>query len=106
MSELTDLYLIKKLAEIERLPERGFELTPYRVGKLVSAGKFVEWNPLTDKALCFDLMVKHKIHSVSERPKGYYAETWSEEQSTNIGAFDKSPQKSICLAIIAKHNKE
>lgn len=111
MSELTGLEICKKIAEIENEDtitnhDEGVVyryITPsFGTAKVLNG----EFNPLTDKALCFDLMVKHKIHSVGERPKGYYAETWSEEQSTNTGAFDKNPQKAICLAIIAKHNKE
>lgn len=105
MSKLTDLYLVKKLAEIERLPERGFELTPYRVGKLVSAGKFVEWNPLTDKALCFDLMVKHGISFQHKEVNGTrHVAMCSFDDS--FGEDEGNPQKAICLAIITKHNKE
>ncbi len=56
------------------------------------------YNPLTDDALCFRLMVKYKIQLINDEfseyygafYKGYYIECES----------DKSPNKAICLAII------
>ena len=67
-----------------------------------------EYNPLTDKALCFDLMVKYKV---------VMAWLWDELDGTpHYDAFisngnldndcfqSKNPNKAICLAIIEAHS--
>ena len=59
MSELTDLELCKRISEIDGVP------TQFVGGRLitvnVNGGVGVNYNPLTNKALLFDLMVKNKV---------------------------------------------
>lgn len=112
MSELTDLQICKKIAEIE-----GFEPIPYEHLQMSDKSKFVDlgdWtylkNPLTDKALCFDLMVKYELdlqapyrpHNETEWEVMY----WIDGVADAGAVRNENPQKAICLAIIAKHNKE
>ena len=77
MNELTDLQICKRIAEIE-----GHETLPcdeYQEGDfyIVINDHGEDYNPLTDDALCFQLMVKY--------------------------VYDDSPNKAICLAIIEAH---
>tara|TARA_R110002051_G_scaffold301683_1_gene369645 strand:+ start:740 stop:991 length:252 start_codon:yes stop_codon:yes gene_type:complete len=81
---MTDLEICKRIAEIEGISDYIFINYDY--------------NPLTDKALCFDLMVKHKVDT----------EWWGDELGAYIPVndgeiHDKNPQKAICLAIIEAH---
>ncbi len=65
------------------------------------------YNPLTDKALCFDLMVKYELdvqapyrpHNETEWEVMY----WIDGVSDAGAVKNKNPQRAICLAIIAKY---
>ena len=69
----------------------------------------MDFDPLTDKALCFDLMVKHGVvfldgeacagckSGIGPESGGYYC---------NGFANDPDPQRAICLAIIDAHNNQ
>lgn len=65
------------------------------------------YNPLRDKALCFDLMVKHEIEVMFDDDTGecmtafYFRK--SEKHISPICEGDENPQRAICLAIIKKH---
>jgi len=100
MSELTDLEICKRIAEIEGLNVRCLDADIVWIGD----GDYNEYNPLTDKALCFDLMVKHEIDSTSPyRPNGetrWEANYWIDGYGDAGGVFDENPQRAICLAII------
>ena len=68
MNKLTDLELCKKVAEIERV---DFVMT--NDGKSINHKVYGiycgnEYNPLTNKALLFDLMVKYKVEIDYMRP--------------------------------------
>ena len=112
---MDDLSICKRIAEIE-----GFKArinAPYRddfkhviaEGYAKTKDKMGYWddvyNPLTNDALCFQLMVKYRIK---------FSWLWSANDGTdhyeayinNGGSwckFDKSPNKAICLAIIEAH---
>lgn len=62
------------------------------------------YNPLTDKALCFDLMVKHDISLINVKDSTASYAVWDDStpelKKTEVGT---NPQRAICLAIIAKH---
>lgn len=60
MIKLTDLDLCKRIAEIEGYDDSHIDVTNSDVWVLDGhAG--TEFNPLTNKALLFDLMVKHNV---------------------------------------------
>lgn len=101
MSELTDLEICKKIAEIEGFPEQVLEFHDDHI---------LNYSPLTDKALCFDLMVKYELdlqapyrpHNETEWEVMY----WIDGVADAGAVRNENPQKAICLAMIAKHNKE
>ena len=92
---MTDLEICKRIAEIEG------ECIEHIHGDVLFVSRTEDvFNPLQDKALCFDLMVKHRVD----------VEWWKGECSAYIGfkdgeIHDKNPQRAICLAII-EANKE
>ena len=89
MSELTDLEICKRIARIEY---------PLCTLEWCKDTLFVHdeiYNPLTDKALCFDLMVKHELEVFKVDSKWFCIWTGS-----NLTTSDKNPQRAICLAIV------
>ena len=82
---MDDLEICKRIAEIENY--RGWE-------KMSTRGIAGVFNPLTDDALCFRLMVKYKMDFIPYYPDEYRA------QIKNTYVVNKSPNKAICLAII------
>ena len=62
MSELTDLEICKRIAEIEGFTFcTGGKYARVEVRRDNTVYGYVDFNPLTDKALCFDLMVKYGV---------------------------------------------
>ena len=96
---MTDLEICKRIAEIEKLNQ-----VEIKGNVLVSKGFSCDrlYNPLTDDALCFKLMVKYKVraHCLWEENDGTpHYEAYINEDSSDLN-YDKSPNKAICLAII------
>jgi len=107
---MTDLEICQKIAEIEGVHWMpAYPNQPNEFVGLISENDFCgtppeligKFNPLTDKALCFDLMVKHEIGidyvTLARRCQAFYGTDISQN------FIDKNPQRAICLAIIAKH---
>jgi hypothetical protein len=94
---MTDLEICKRIAEIEGNKATVVECAD---GSWLCGEECDEYNPLTDKALCFDLMVKYKVEV---EWCGNECATYKDELQREI--HDISPQKAICLAII-EANKE
>ena len=116
MTELTDLEICTKIAEIE-----GLSITTYDEvliedfclnvkviddvkGKLepsafLSLLKGIQYNPLTDDGLCFRLMVKYRIKIIYEAYPDYY-HAFVTVPLHKVGYSDGNPNKAICLAII------
>ncbi len=102
---MTDLEICKRIAEIH-------------IGELFTMSDSVYWtsdkndefNPLTDKALCFDLMVKHEIEVMFDDDNGGCMTSFffrkSDTHISPICTGDKNPQRAICLAIIEKYEAE
>ena len=99
---MTDLEICKRIAEIEKIHVSN-----------VDAGMY---DPLTDKVLCFDLMVKHEINLTSmdsvydcgriEREYICFQQGAYPLNVANTLSTDADPQRAICLAIINKDNKQ
>jgi len=124
MKELTDLELCKKIAEIEQVEVRelsnNFLLNisctfgtraniscEFAQCKTVEDYKVVEakrkeylYNPLTNDALCFKLVVKHRLE-IFQADKEWHC-TW---RYSNLSMHSESLNKAICLAIIRKHKQ-
>ena len=99
---MNDLEICKRIAEIEGEFTKCEDWSVNMCAQL-EFGDGANWkiySPLKDKALCFDLMVKHKIEI---EWCGNECATYKDELQREI--HDISPQKAICLAII-KANKE
>lgn len=102
---MTDLEICKRIAEIEghktkELPTGIKSIVVINPHLQSEDDCFTWYNPLTDKALCFDLMVKHKVE----------VEWWGNECGAYLDGLDgeirdKNPQRAICLAIIEAHKE-
>ncbi len=102
---MNDLEICKRIAEIEGVdvmmhdcPVMGNRLCRSEV---VCGLAPQPYNPLTDKALCFDLMVKYRLAI-------HYSDDlciWVASIGVD-GFYDKDPQRAICLAIIAKYEAQ
>ena len=117
MSELTGLEICKKIAEIEGkefyLLESGEDTYP--MIKVWSDSVFKDkcipkrffeshdYNPLTDDALCFQLMVKYKIQLKKVTNGDGWAASFNRLNHSICTLFNTSPNKAICLAIIEAH---
>ena len=110
MRELTDLEICKRIAEIEGVKVRicGGDLCMLEVtGSSLMKIPTTEYNPLTDDALSFRLMIKYKVrtHWLWEENDGTpHYEAYINEDSSDIN-YDKSPNKAILLAIIEANNE-
>ena len=99
MKELTDLEICKRIAEIEgELVTTVYEFDEALRTQLKYGSEFgyrmPEYNPLTDDALCFRLMVKYKVDFIPYHPDEYRA------QIKSVYVVNKGPNEAICLAII------
>ena len=99
---MNDLEICKAIANIE-----GVE---FAVIKNKSGYEFLQptnlklclmYDPLADDGLCFRMMIQHEIEMYKIEDH-YYCE-WI---GSNTTVNDKSPRKSLCLAIIAKYARE
>ena len=86
MIESTDLEICKRIAEIDGIHVSNVEADMY--------------NPLTDDALCFRLMVKYKIDFCNYINDVYAGVSFGNEFQ------NRSPNHAICLAIIAANEAE
>ena len=110
---MTDLEICERIAEIEGISGnlfRNYCNAEYDDEcRLISADHY---NPLTDKALCFDLMVKHKVELTPLKNKQFFATAiklydvyGSPDPYLNRGYSDSDPQRAICLAIINSESR-
>ena len=103
MNKLTDLQICKKIAEIEKLNQ-----VEIRGEVFVSHGFSCDrkYNPLTDDALCFQLMVKYKIQLKKVTNGDGWAASFNRLNHSICALFNTRPNKAICLAIIEAHKDQ
>jgi len=92
---MNDLDLIKSIAEIEGVKLRGLHVIRYALAAVEPQRN--EYNPLTDDALCFQLMVKYKVdvrHYIDGSVDAYITFNKQEVTGSNLN-------KAVCLAIIS-----
>ena len=96
LNDLTDLEICKEIARIEgkKVHEDNSQLTGFA---LLDSESYECFNPLTDKALCFDLMVKYVVDFFHRDG------TYSASDNKSFVVDDAKPHRAICLAIIAQH---
>ena len=113
---MNDLEICKRIAEIEGLDfyllESGGDTYPLIKAWQDSVLKdkcvpkrFFEardYNPLTDDALCFKLMVKYKVDINNDEYNGLCTAWYAEYKSVQ----DVNMNKAICLAIIEAHKDD
>jgi len=110
MSDLTDLEIIKRVAEVVgfdfTLANNTIQAKPFTVTDVFQCNSMgFTFNPLTDDALCFRLMVKYQVDTIHE----YHikqALIYDDPEYDPIGkATDKNLNKAILLAIIKANKK-
>ena len=73
-------------------------------------GGYKPYNPLTDDALCFQLMVKYEMPPMKVYDSNLYDCVFSDHPLDMISGAgivsDESPNKAICLAIIEAHKEQ
>ena len=112
--DLTDLEICRTIAKIE-LSEtyKGMEERAHDgiCVLVLSYGMIFRqaYNPLTDDALCFQLMVKYDIDVLSPYRKNgetkWEAQIFSKDYADAFSIYDESPNRVICLAIIEAHKE-
>ena len=96
---MNDLDICKRIAEIE-----GYKVNISIKCEGVWCSRYDNncygiYNPLTDNALCFQLMIKYKLSLFA--PEG--EQTNWDCIIIDIFTCDENPNKAICLAIIEAH---
>ena len=104
---LTDLEISKRIAEIEGEILSGVgEHNVYIKCKPSLVGN-VQFNPLTDDALCFQLMVKYEVNINRYYDLASISSDYTNKPDLSSVSFftdDASINKAICLAIIEAHS--
>jgi hypothetical protein len=101
MKELTDLEICKRIAEIEGRVISGVGSLNVFVKCEPSLIGNEQYDPLTDDALCFKLMVKHNV-SLTYGDYAVTAEILIEKEDGehSFAAQAYCPKRAICVAII------
>lgn len=110
---MTDLEICQRIAEIQNANwMQAYPGTKQEFVGLISENDFCgtppeligEFNPLTDKALCFYLMEKYQIEVRHEfNQVGYWGKTSKINTCFFPTNINENLSRAICLAIIAKH---
>jgi len=96
---MDDLEICKRIAEIEGYSKLG---TVWGGLVIVSdEDDTTSYNPLTDDALCFKLMVKYKVDINNDEDHNLRTAWYAEYKSIQ----DENMNKAICLAIIEANKK-
>jgi hypothetical protein len=109
MSELTDLEICQKIAEIEGYKTcsfQGYDCCAYTGIECDKIDGFahIPYSPLTNDALCFRLMIKYGVWFSPVIPnvkiRDYKQGKYKPENYMANHTVDGTPNKAICLAII------
>ena len=110
---MNDLEICKRIAEIEGLIVSNHKVAENDLWVHIvhtENSSVTLFDPLTDKALCFDLMVKHRIsvevqHTFDEPNEPDPKPLYYVHINCQYAILRDDPQAAICLAII-EANKE
>ncbi len=97
---MNDLEICKRIAEIEDV--KVFEDKGLHGFQLTRSDSYEQYNPLTDDALCFQLMVKYFVsvdYNHTRLTKDYIA------TCPDGYGYNSNPNKAILLCIIEAHNE-
>jgi hypothetical protein len=100
---MNDLDMCKRMGEIEKLNgDFGTNKKGYK-GRRYIDGSFSPYDPLTDDALCFQLMEKYgvtfNIYHDLDGIKYYYGDLWRDNKRITI-TDSKDLKRFVCLYII------
>jgi len=98
---MDNITICKKIAEIKGYLRVRVSRVTVQVSNSICDDDFELYNPLTDDALCFQLMLKNDI-VIRNRGNGYYLATVSRFEC-DARIANKNPNKAILLAIIEAH---
>ncbi len=105
MKELTDLEVCKRIAELEgHIFDDGGKYFRCMLLKFDKVVGYIDYNPLTDDALCFTLSKKYNV-CIMHHEEYSTARIWDDPEDNPIADFsdinnDTSLNKAICLSII------
>ena len=99
MNELTDLEICQRIAEIEGRVISGVGSLNVFVKCEPSLIGNEQYDPLTDDALCFKLMIKYKISLIQHQNNTAVYCIWNHDQKHATNTMT-NPNRAICLAII------
>jgi hypothetical protein len=103
MDKLTDLEICKRIAEIEGAKETLYSYSSFNTPKELTAvfdsSTVFNYNPLTDDALCFKLMVKYKISLIQHQNNTAVYCIWDHDEKHATNTMWNA-NRAICLAII------
>ena len=97
MNELTDLEICQRIAKIE-----GYKKTGTVWGECVIVSNeddTTSFNPLTDDALCFRLMIKYKISLIQHQNNTSVYCIWNHDEKHATSTITDA-KRAVCLAII------
>ena len=103
MDKSTDLEICKRIAEIEGAKETLYSYsnfnTPKELTAVFDSSTVFNYNPLTDDALCFKLMIKYKISLIQHQNNTAVYCIWDHDQKHATNTMT-NPNRAICTAII------
>ena len=92
---MDDLDIGKRIAKIDGV-QCQIEQADTTHAYLYSEDLNSEYDPLTDDALCFQLMIKYRIDFSTLEDSGKHYVSWSAKGNL----IEENPNKAVCLAII------
>ena len=106
---MNNLDICKRIAEIDgfdyfRLTDQGYMAFNEGINSSVTDRMF--FNPLTDKALCFDLMVKYRVCIGLTGGDDFRATVFDWNPDKMFIGRGETLQKAICLAIIEANKSQ
>ena len=110
MNKLTDLQLCKRIAEING--DNVLMMKSALGSNWMIAGEghggYKPYNPLTDDALCFQLMIKYNMPLMKSGAPNLYECIFDMDRALSGAGIicDESPNRAICLAIIGAHKND
>ena len=112
MIKLTDLEICKRIAEING--DNVLMMKSALGSNWMIAGEghggYKPYSPLTDDALCFQLMVKYQIKVMYETHPNYYHASKvihvQNKKPFRVCESSNNPNLAICLAIIEAHKND
>ncbi len=112
MDDLSDLEINGKIATItdvviEHITGNTIYIVDNIAGLETGYDEYMEYNPLQDDALCFQLMVKYDMPPMKSGCGKFYECVFDMDRALSGAGIicDESPNKAICLAIIEAHNE-